>query len=126
MKTILVSNSRLAASLKDSLAEYTPNPTVRAFCFEHPHHTAVAAELTAYLMTCQRENPGDSYLILADAFGSVAWLETMVALEKCGLKDRSVVYTGANLPMLLQLYDEDEWVKRNTKDILMNVNHQAA
>ena len=64
--------------------------------------------------------------ILADAFGSAAWLETMVALEKCGLKDRSVVYTGANLPMLLQLYDEDEWVKRNTKDILMNVNHQAA
>ena len=126
MKTILVSNSRLAASLKDSLAEYTPNPTVRAFCFEHPHHKAVAAELMAYLMTCQRENPGDSYLILADAFGSAAWLETMVALEKSGLKDRSVVYTGANLPMLIQLYDEDEWEKRNTKDISMNVPHQAA
>ena len=57
---------------------------------------------------CEEQNPQEVYLVLADAFGSTAYIETVLLLEQLGIKDRAVVYTGASLPMLLQLYDEDE------------------
>ena len=108
MKTILVSNSSLAAVLKEALAEYTCRPTCEAFCFKHPAHMETAEKLAAYLKTCEEQNPNETYLVLADTFDSTARIETVLLLEQLGLKDRAVVYTGASLPMLLQLYDEDE------------------
>ena len=108
MKTILVSNSSLAAVLKEALAEYICCPTCEAFCFKHPTHMEKAKELAAYLKACEEQKPDEVYLILADTFDSTAYLETVLLLEKLGIKDRATVYTGASLPMLLQLYDKDE------------------
>ena len=108
MKTILVSNSSLAAVLKESLADYTCRPTCEAFCFNHPAHMETAERLATYLKTCEEQNPAEVYLVLADTFGSTAYIETVLLLEKLGIKDRATVYTGASLPMLPQLYDEDE------------------
>ena len=67
-----------------------------------------AERLATYLKTCEEQNPAEVYLVLADTFGSTAYIETVLLLEKLDIKDRATVYTGASLPMLLQLYDEDE------------------
>lgn len=123
MKTILVSNGSLAAVLKESLAEYVWQPTCKAFCFQRPSHLEAVTQLAAYLQACEEQNPQEAYLILADAFGSTAYNETVLMLERLGISSRATVYTDASLPMLLQLYDEDElaedlkaWPK--LKDIL--------
>ena len=108
MKTILVSNSSLAAVLKEALAEYICCPTCEAFCFKHPAHMETSEKLAVYLKTCEEQNPDEVYLVLADTFDSTAYIETVLLLEKLGLSDRATVYTGVSLPMLLQLYDEDE------------------
>ncbi|SHK80362.1 Phosphotransferase system, mannose/fructose-specific component IIA [Selenomonas ruminantium] len=108
MKTIIVSNTTLASALKESLAEYIYRPACAAFCFAHPAHQQTAAKLNEYLQACEEQNPHESYLILADAFASTAYNETALLLERLSLQDRAVIYTGASLPMLLQLYDEDE------------------
>ncbi|BAL84973.1 putative PTS EIIA protein (plasmid) [Selenomonas ruminantium subsp. lactilytica TAM6421] len=108
MKTILVSNNSLATVLKESLADYTLNPTCEAFCFQHPQHLATSSKLAEYFLACEEQNPQEYYLILADAFGSTAYNETVLLLERLGIRNRATVYTGVSLPMLVQLYDEDD------------------
>ena len=111
----------------DALAEYTCRPTCEVFCFNHPSHIETTEKLAAYLRTCEEQNPNEVYLILADTFDSTAYLETVPLLEKLGLKDRAVVYTGVSLPMLLQLYDEDELTEdMDTWKKLQPLLHHAA
>ena len=64
--------------------------------------------LKEYLKACEEQNPNEVYLVLADSFGSTAYNETRLQLERLGISERATVYTGVSLPMLVQLYDEDE------------------
>ena len=108
MKTIIVSNGSLAAVLKEALGEYVGRPTCEAFCFQHPTHLQTSELLKEYLKACEEQNPSEVYLVLADSFGSTAYNETRLQLERLGISERATVYTSVSLPMLVQLYDEDE------------------
>ena len=104
MKMIIVTNGNLAASLHDSLSEYFYQPDCRAIGFCFPNHEVGTAELALLLAQCQEQNPQETFLFLADDFGTTAYNETVLLLRKTGLERRSLVLTGVSLPQLIKLY----------------------
>lgn len=107
MKTIIVSNGNLALALKNSLENYVTNPAVHTFCFTHRNHTAAVRAIAQLLIDSIAKNPNETYLILADTYNSIAYIETKILLARLNLIKHATIYTGVNLPMLLQLYDKE-------------------
>lgn len=104
MKMLFVANEGLAASLKKSLNEYFTVDEITAIDFCHPDHKQAANVLANELQQALSRNPAETFLILADTFGSTAYIETCLLLEKSGLKDRSLILTGMNLPLAIKCY----------------------
>lgn len=104
MKMLFVANEGLAASLKKSLQEYFTVDEIAAVDFCHPNHKQACQELAVELNKALSHNPEETFLILADTFGSTAYLETRLMLEKAGLKERSLILTGMNLPLAIKCY----------------------
>lgn len=105
MKMLFVANEGLAASLKKSLQEYYFDADeISAIDFCHPNHKQACGELAAALRKALDKNAGETFLILADTFGSTAYIETCIMLEQAGIKERSLVLTGMNLPLAIKCY----------------------
>lgn len=104
MKMIFVANEHLATSLQEALAGYFDQPDTAAVDFCYPDHTAGTRELAKILSDAIAENPAETFVILADAFGSTAYNETQLLLGRTGLTGRAIVVPGMNLPMAIKYY----------------------
>lgn len=104
MKMIFVANEHLATSLQEALAGYFDQPDTAAVDFCYPDHTAGTRKLAKILSDAIGENPAETFVILADAFGSTAYNETRLLLVRTGLTGRAVVVPGMNLPLAIKYY----------------------
>ena len=104
MKMIFVANEHLATSLQEALAGYFEQLDTAAVDFCYPDHTAGTRQLAKLLSDAIAENPAETFVILADAFGSTAYNETQLLLVRTGLTGRAVVVPGMNLPMAIKYY----------------------
>ena len=104
MKMIFVANEHLATSLQDALAGYFDRPGTDAVDFCYPDHTAGTRQLAKILSDALAENPAETFVILADPFGSTAYNETRLLLARTGLTGRAVVVPGMNLPLAIKYY----------------------
>ena len=104
MKMIFVANEHLATSLQDALAGYFDRPDTEAIDFCYPDHTAGTRQLAKILSDALAENPAETFVILADAFGSTAYNETRLLLDRTGLTGSAVVVPGMSLPMAIKYY----------------------
>jgi len=104
MKIILVSNGSLAQSLMDSMKNYFSRPELTAVCFQSPNWQKGRQELAQAIEAARQKNPQEDFLILCDIFGSTAFIEAAVLLEKLGLRRQSLLLCGMNLPMVFKLY----------------------
>ena len=104
MKMIFVANEHLATSLQDALAGYFDRPGTDAVDFCHPDHTAGTRQLAKILSDALAENPAETFVILADTFGSTAYNETRLLLGRTDLTGRAIVVPGMNLPLAIKYY----------------------
>ena len=104
MKIVLVSNGSLAQSLLDSMKNYFSEPELTAVCFESPDWQKGRDALAWAIRKQLRKNPQERFLVLCDVFGSTAFIESAILMEKLGLHDQSLLLCGMNLPMVFRLY----------------------
>lgn len=104
MKMLLVANGNLATAMKNSLANFFNDPDIEAIDFVYPTHLAGIHQLAGCLERSLRENPEETFLVMADSFGSTAMNETSIMLEKAGLSGRSLIIPAMSLPTVFKLY----------------------
>ena len=104
MKILLVSNGSLADAMLESMKNYFSQPELTTICFEQQHWKKARQEVADALVSALRQNPRESILVLCDTFGSTAFIETAILLEKMGLRQQSLMLCGMNLPMVFKLY----------------------
>lgn len=121
MKMLFVANEGLAASLKKSLQEYFTVDEIAAIDFCHPNHKQACQELASELSKALATNPKETFLILADTFGSTAYIETCLLLKKAALTERALILTGMNLPLAIKCYGLKDSLPLDTlADLLPN------
>lgn len=107
MKMLLVSEEGIAGAVADSMKNYFDNPDVEVITFDAANHNSAVARLEEVV----KANRYGQLLVLADVYGSVAYVETRIALEKFGVKDdNALIICGMSLPMAVKLH--------NVKDIV--------
>jgi mannose/fructose-specific phosphotransferase system component IIA len=104
MKILLVSNGSLASAMLESMKNYFSQPELTAICFEQQHWDKARQEVALELKAVVRQNRQEPILVLCDTFGSTAFIETAILLEKMGLRKQSLILCGMNLPMVFKLY----------------------
>lgn len=103
MKILLVSNGNLATSLIDSMNNYFSNTAIDAVCFACGHTMQGKADLEAYFKKQIAAN-SDGYLIFCDIFGSTAFNEVSIMVQKLNISKQTLIICGMNLPMLFKAY----------------------
>ena len=104
MKMLLVSNGNLVNTMKTSLHHYFPQADVESFCFENPAYHQTTEELSRYILDTLSCNINEEFLILSDVFGSTAYNETWLLLERSQISLKSALFTDMSLATVIKFY----------------------
>lgn len=104
MKMLLISNETLADALLQSMKGFFSEPDIQTFTFQAPDWQSTRYSIAAFLAEAVLKNPQEEFLILCDHFGSTAYVETAILIEKMALQPQSLLLCGMNLPMVFKLY----------------------
>lgn len=106
MKMLLLSEEGVATAVADTMSHYFKEVDVEALTFEPQNHHKSVARLEKII----EENKDREILILIDVYGSVAYVEARVALEKFGVDNNALVICGLSVPMAVKLHNVKEFV----------------
>ena len=107
MKMLLLSEEGVAKAVAESMNHYFKDVNVEAITFDYKNHQKSVEKLEQTIA----ENANEQILILVDVYGSVAYVEARVALEKFGINEKnSLVICGLSVPMAVKLYNFKEMV----------------
>ena len=107
MKMLLLSEEGVAKAVAESMNHYFKDVDVEAITFDYENHQKSVAKLEKVIT----ENADNQILILVDVYGSVAYVEARVAIEKFGINENnSLIICGLNVPMAVNLYNYKEMV----------------
>ena len=107
MKMLLLSEEGVAKAVAESMNHYFKDVDVEAITFDYENHQKSVAKLEKIIT----ENADDQILILVDVYGSVAYVEARIALEKFGISEKnSLIICGLSVPMAVKLYNYKEMV----------------
>ena len=101
MKIMLVGNDGVATAMLNALKNYYTVEDVKAVDFNHPTHKTAVADVEEYL---KNFDTNEKLVVITDKFGSTAFTETVLALQKTGVIFNSLVLRGMSLPMILKVY----------------------
>lgn len=101
MKMLLLSEEGVARTVADTMQHYFKDVDVETLTFEPQNHFKSVAKLEEIIS----ENADNEILLLVDVYGSVAYLETRIALEKYGVKDNALIICGLSVPMAVKLHN---------------------
>ena len=103
MEMLLISNGGLADALLDAMKGFFSAPELQACCFPEGQQEKQVEELRTYF-TEKMAAPEKECLVLCDIFGSTAFNETAILVQKMHLADRVLFICGMNLPLVFKLY----------------------
>ena len=103
MEMLLISNGALADALLDAMKGFFSRPEIDACCFPEGQQEKQMAQLHDYFAE-KMADPQAECLVLCDIFGSTAFNETAILVQKMGLADRVLFICGMNLPLVFKLY----------------------
>ena len=107
MKMLLVSEENVAKAVAKTMNHYFKEVDAEAITFEPENYHKSVAKLEKAIA----DNTDKEILILVDVFGSVAYIEARVALEKFGVdEDSALIICGLSVPMAVKLHNFKEMV----------------
>ena len=106
MKMLLLSEEGVATAVADTLQHYFKAVDVEALTFQPENHQKSVERLEKII----EENKDKEILLLIDVYGSVAYIEARVALEKFGVDENSLIICGLSVPMAVKLHNVKEYV----------------
>lgn len=106
MKMLLLSEEGVATAVADTMHHYFKEVDVTALTFQAENHHKSVAELEKFI----EENKDQEILILIDVYGSVAYIEARVAIDKFGIDDNALVICGLSVPMAVKLHNVKNFV----------------
>ena len=104
MKMFFVANDKLASSMKKSLERYFPQNDVVTIDFPRQEFQAGTRKLASALFQMLTENPDETFLFIADRYGSTAFNETRLLLARSELSKRALILTDLQLPLAIKYY----------------------
>ncbi|MBP2631748.1 MAG: system, mannose-specific component [Firmicutes bacterium] len=111
MNLLILSNGNFAKELYHSMKRFYSNPDIDYIVLNDTDLNQYSLELQQYLI----ENTGD-LLILCDVYGSTAFNEAAIEINKLDRVNNTALICGVNLPILFKLYGlKDSWNIENIK-----------
>ena len=107
MKMLLLSEESVAQAVAESMNHYFKDVDVEVITFNYQNHQKSVEKLEKIIA----ENVNEQILLLIDVYGSVAYVEARVTLEKFGISEsNSLIICGLSVPMAVKLYNFKEMV----------------
>ena len=111
MNLLIVSNGNFAEELYHSMKRFYSNPEIDYICLRDEDINQYITKIQHYLI----ENT-DDLLILCDVYGSTAFNEAAIAINRMNRVNNTALICGMNLPILFKLYGiKDSWDLENIK-----------
>lgn len=105
MNLLVLSNGNFAKELYHSMKRFYSNPDIDYIVLNDTDINQYSLELQHYLI----EHTGD-LLILCDVYGSTAFNEAAIEINKLDRVNNTALICGVNLPILFKLYGlKDTW-----------------
>ena len=122
MKLLLVSNGSLAQGLYMAMEHFYYKPDIDYIILRDSDKKEYIAEIEAYM----KKNCMEDILVLCDAYGSTAFNEIVVLINKLERTKSVGVICGMNLPMVFKIYGlKDMWSLISIKSFYKNSEKQG-
>lgn len=111
MNLLIVSNGNFAEELYHSMKRFYSNPEIDYICLNDDDINQYIVKIQHYLLEKK-----DELLILCDVYGSTAFNEAAIAINKVNRVKDTALICGMNLPILFKLYGmKDTWDLKTIK-----------
>lgn len=105
MNLLTVSNGNLAEEIYNSMKRFYSNPDIDYIMLTDANKQQYIGKIEQYLETYT-----ENLLILCDIYGSTAFNEVAILLNKLNRLHNTALICGMNLPMVFKLYGmKDSW-----------------
>lgn len=105
MKMLMVSNGNFAEELYTSMKTFYSNPDIDYIGLKHAATPNYITKLQHYF-----KKYTEDLLILCDVYGSTAFNEAAILINKLHQNNKVAIICGMNLPMVFKLYGiKDTW-----------------
>jgi len=122
MKLLLVSNGSLAQGLYMAMEHFYYKPDIDYIILRDSDKKEYIEEIEAYM----KKNCPEDILVLCDAYGSTAFNEMVVLINKLERTKSVGVICGMNLPMVFKIYGlKDMWSLTSIKSFYKNSEKQG-
>ena len=122
MKLLLVSNGSLAKGLYMAMEHFYYKPDIDYIVLRDSDKKEYIEEIEAYM----KKNCPEDILVLCDAYGSTAFNEMVVLINKLERTKSVGVICGMNLPMVFKIYGlKDMWSLASIKSFYKNSKKQG-
>jgi mannose/fructose-specific phosphotransferase system component IIA len=121
MKLLLVSNGSLSKGLYMAMEHFYHKPDIDYIILRDSDKKEYIAEIEAYM-----KKYIEDILVLCDAYGSTAFNEIVVLINKLERTKSVGVICGMNLPMVFKIYGlKDMWSLASIKSFYKNSEKQG-
>jgi mannose/fructose-specific phosphotransferase system component IIA len=111
MNLLILSNGNFAKELYHSMKRFYSNPDIDYIVLKDTDIHQYSVEIQRYLI-----EHTDDLLILCDVYGSTAFNEAAIEINKLNRTSNTAIICGMNLPILFKLYGlKDTWDIENIK-----------
>lgn len=111
MNLLILSNGNFAKELYHSMKRFYSNPDIDYIVLKDTDIHQYSVEIQRYLI-----EHTDDLLILCDVYGSTAFNEAAIKINKLNRTSNTAIICGMNLPILFKLYGlKDTWDIENIK-----------
>ena len=122
MKLLLVSNGNLSQGLYMAMEHFYYKPDIDYIILRDSDKREYIAEIEDYM----KKNCMEDILVLCDAYGSTAFNEIVVLINKLERIKSVGVICGMNLPMVFKIYGlKDMWSLASIKSFYKNSEKQG-